>query len=99
MCGGRLLAIPSVRHLYSHAKYGDTDYELMEDCDWYIDAAEDKRILIKFTSFELEYEQSCLYDYVQIFDGGIDDPAFLVGKYCGNTVSRALVRMIMFRIN
>jgi hypothetical protein len=92
-----LLAMNVVRHLYSHAKYGDADYEMMEDCDWFIEAPENKRILIKFISFELEYEQSCSYDYVQIFDGGYDDPASLLGKYCGNKV-RATLRFFLIQL-
>ena len=91
------MARSSIRHLYSHAKYGDADYEMMEDCDWYIETPENKRILIKFISFELEYEQNCSYDYVQIFDGGYDDAASLLGKYCGNTVkTHRRLRIISF---
>ena len=57
VCGGKLKATNQVEHLYSHAKYGDADYEKLEDCDWYIEVPANKRIRLKFLTFELEYEQ------------------------------------------
>ena len=86
VCGGKLKASNQVEHLYSHAKYGDADYEKLEDCDWYLEVEANKRIRLKFLTFELEYEQNCSYDYVQVFDGSYDDLVLLLGKYCGNQV-------------
>lgn len=82
-CGGRLLATSrTVEHLYSHAKYGDQNYENREDCDWLIEA-ESGRVRLRFLTFELEHELDCGYDYVQLFDG-YDDSAPTLGKFCGN---------------
>ncbi|CAN8020366.1 unnamed protein product [Ixodes persulcatus] len=82
-CGGRLLATGrTVEHLYSHAKYGDQNYENKEDCDWLVEA-EAGRVRLRFLTFELEHEQDCSYDYVELFDG-YDDSAVPLGKFCGN---------------
>lgn len=82
-CGGRLLAIGrTMEHLYSHAKYGDQNYENKEDCDWLIEA-EVGRVRLRFLTFELEHEQDCGYDFVQLFDG-YDESAMTLGKFCGN---------------
>ncbi|KAM7304337.1 tolloid-like protein 1 [Ixodes scapularis] len=82
-CGGRLLATGrTVEHLYSHAKYGDQNYENKEDCDWLVEA-EAGRVRLRFLTFELEHEQDCSYDYVELFDG-YDDSAMPLGKFCGN---------------
>lgn len=90
VCGGKLKAQSTVEHFYSHVKYGDADYEKMDDCDWNIEAADpNKRIRIKFLTFELEYEQDCGYDYLAVYDGSYDDLVLMLGKYCGNTVSFA----------
>lgn len=86
VCGGRVAANGSMEHLYSHAKYGDANYDRKEDCDWQIVTANaDKRIYLKFVTFELEHENSCSYDFVEIFDG-YDDSSPSLGKFCGNKV-------------
>ncbi|RWS10861.1 tolloid-like protein 1 [Dinothrombium tinctorium] len=85
VCGGRLMALPTEEHLYSHAKYGDTDYDKKEDCDWVIEAPENKRVKISFLTFQIEHEQDCGYDYVEVFDG-YDDSATLLKRFCGNNL-------------
>ncbi len=60
MCRGRLIATPSSQRLYSHAKYGDQNYDNKEDCDWLIMAEElDHRVRLRFTTFEVEDETDC----------------------------------------
>lgn len=97
VCGGKLAITNTAEHfLYSHAKYGDTDYDKLEDCDWYFEVPANKRIKIKFLTFELEYEQNCSYDYVQVFDGSYDDLVLLLGKLCGTTVSFIEIKLNSF---
>ena len=86
VCGGRLIADTNVDHLYSHAKFGDHDYDKKEECEWIIEAAEGRRVRLLFLSFEIEHEQGCGYDFVELFDGE-DDSSPLLGRFCGNTVS------------
>lgn len=86
VCGGRLLATGSFEHLYSHFKFGDANYDKKEDCDWHlVTAGHDKKVYLKFVTFELEHENNCSYDFVEIFDGG-DDTAPSLGRFCGNQV-------------
>ncbi|XP_023225887.1 tolloid-like protein 2 [Centruroides sculpturatus] len=84
-CGGRLIPHSTLEHLYSHAKYGDQNYENKEDCDWIISAKDNQRIQLRFLTFELEHEQDCSYDYVDIFNG-YDDSSPHLGRFCGNKV-------------
>jgi len=83
----------NVDHLYSHAKFGDSDYDKKEDCEWVIEAGEGQRVRLRFLSFEVEHEQDCSYDYVEVFDG-YDDSASQLGRFCGNSVSRKIVHYV-----
>lgn len=85
VCGGHLQAKASMEHLYSHAKYGDQNYENKEDCDWVIEAKKDHSVRLRFLTFEIEDEQDCNYDFVDVFDGP-DDSCKLLGRNCGNRV-------------
>ena len=85
VCGGHLTAGLSVRQIFSHAKHGDANYNNKEDCDWIIEAPQGKNVLLNFLSFEMEDEQDCGYDYIQVFDG-FDDSGNSYGKFCGNKV-------------
>ena len=86
VCGGTLLATSSVKNIYSHAKYGDADYDKKSDCDWIIQAPENYRVHLRFITFETEHEESCSYDYVEIYDGE-DESYNHLGRFCGNNVS------------
>lgn len=86
VCGGRLIASTSANKLFSHAKYGDQNYENKEDCDWLIWADEDNyRVRFRFVSFEVEDETECGYDSVEVFDGR-DSSSEKLGKFCGNSI-------------
>jgi tolkin protein len=85
LCGGRLMAGHTLEHLYSHAKYSDSDHDKKEDCDWVIEASEGQRVRIKFVSFEVEHEQDCSYDFVEVYDG-YDDSSPQLGRFCGNNL-------------
>lgn len=85
VCGGRLSADVNIEHLYSHAKFGDHDYDKKEECEWMIEAAEGRRVRLRFLSFEIEHEQDCSYDFVEVYDGD-DDSSQLFGRFCGNSV-------------
>ena len=85
MCGGYLFAEREVQHLYSHAKYGDENYDNRVECAWTIEAPVGFNVLLRFLTFELEDEQDCGYDDVKVFDG-FDELAHVPHKYCGNEV-------------
>ena len=46
---------------------------------WNLEVASDKKILLTFESFDLEDENSCAYDYLQISFGSVEE------KYCGSS--------------
>lgn len=95
VCGGRLVATSTVDHLYSHSKFGDQPYDNKEDCDWIIEADREgvRYVQLRFLTFEVEQEQDCGYDYVEVFDG-YDDSSHPLGRFCGNNV-----RIIHFELS
>ncbi|XP_063851508.1 protein tolkin-like [Scylla paramamosain] len=90
VCGGGLKATSRVKHMYSHAKYGDQNYDNKEDCDWIIQVNPGENVHLTFLTFELEDEHDCGYDYVEVFSGYSDSgPSY--GKFCGNTIPQEIV--------
>lgn len=88
VCGGRLSAGKDLAILYSHAKFGDQNYGSRADCNWILTAPNAGRVHIRFESFELEQEQDCAYDFVQVLDGFESSPS--LGKFCGNKIPAEL---------
>ncbi|KAM7538912.1 hypothetical protein Aperf_G00000048657 [Anoplocephala perfoliata] len=83
ICGGDLKADVTPQNLFSHAKFGDLDYPVNQQCYWTIHSnLKNYTILIRFLFFEVEEETLCTYDYVKIFDGP-DGTAQRLGEYCG----------------
>lgn len=85
VCGGHLQATSRVKHFYSHAKYGDHNYDDRADCDWSIEAAPGRNVHLTFLTFEVEDETDCGYDFVEVFNG-LDDSGTSYGRYCGSSV-------------
>ncbi len=86
VCGGKLYATNRVKHFYSHARYGDFNYENDLICEWTIEAEYGSNVHLTFLTFEVEDERDCNYDYV-VVHGGTDNVLPYYGKFCGNTVS------------
>jgi len=60
VCGGTLIASNKAGQLFSHAKYGDNNYDNKEDCEWLILADDDRyRVRFRFLTFEIEHERDC----------------------------------------
>lgn len=60
VCGGTLVAYSKVSQLFSHAKYGDHNYDNKEECEWLIVADEEGyRVRFRFLTFEIEEETDC----------------------------------------
>lgn len=86
VCGGTLIATESLQYLYSHAKYGDQNYDNKMECEWRIRTVKKgKHIRFYFVSFEIEDESECDYDNVQIFDGAYDRDR-PISKKCGSKI-------------
>ncbi|PVD37829.1 hypothetical protein C0Q70_00431 [Pomacea canaliculata] len=90
VCGGHLVATATPQMIYSHAKYGDLNYDNRADCEWRLQADTGFRIQLKFRAFELEDEHECAYDAVSVYDGQSEtDP--LIGTYCGSEIPPDIV--------
>jgi tolkin protein len=84
VCGGMLTATDHVGEFYSHAKYGDHNYDNRADCDWMIVAEnQHQRVRLRFQTLEIEVENECGYDYVEVYDGSSPE-ATQLGRFCGN---------------
>jgi len=59
VCGGLLQATEEQKQLYSHARYGDQNYDNKLECDWIIEAREGYKISFFFRTFEIEDETDC----------------------------------------
>ncbi|KAG1668287.1 Tolloid-like protein 1 [Nymphon striatum] len=90
VCGGHLIASLAVHNLYSHAKYGDLTYDNKEDCDWIIKAEKSQQVKLRFLTFDVEQEQDCGYDFVEIYDG-YDDSSIRLGRFCGKKIPPVIV--------
>ncbi|KAK9889124.1 hypothetical protein WA026_004393 [Henosepilachna vigintioctopunctata] len=53
-------------------------------CEYKIKLAEGLRIRSEFISFDLEFDNVCEFDYVEIYSGP-DTNSPLIGRYCGQT--------------
>lgn len=79
-CGGILSA--SAGNISSPNFPGLYPYNI--DCSWLIVVAEGSSILLTFHHFELEYHNSCAYDYIKIYNGVPEDEGNLLGTFCGD---------------
>ncbi|XP_065171165.1 protein tolkin-like [Atheta coriaria] len=83
VCGGHLSATTTRNHVYSHSRYGSATYDEYSDCDWTIEAPPNHNVYINFLEFDLEYEEHCGYDYLEVFNGP-DASGMSSGRFCGN---------------
>jgi hypothetical protein len=61
------------------------------DCYIYIRVPSPYRIRLAFDSFELEEQDLCLYDSIEVFDGDTNESDKRFGKYCGANVPPVVV--------
>lgn len=53
-------------------------------CTWNITAPRDKKIVIKFERFNFQYSEYCTYDYVQIYNGSVEEDKNSLVRLCHN---------------
>lgn len=82
ICGGEL-SIDSEGHLES-PNFPD-EYQPNKECIWKITVPKDYQVALRFQSFEVENHDGCVYDYVEVKDGLINDSP-IIGVYCGHKV-------------
>ena len=72
-----------MRHITSPG-YPDK-YPNYVDCKWNLIAPHEKKIKLSFYDFNLGYPGSCLYDYLNVYDG-ISTKYNKIKTLCGNTL-------------
>ena len=58
----------------------ETGYDKNIDCVLRIMAPENKRLVIKINELDIQWEQNCSADYLQIFDGASFNDGVIDGK-------------------
>ncbi|KAH9515197.1 hypothetical protein Btru_019489 [Bulinus truncatus] len=79
--------VPSVRSdawgtIASPGFYVNQSYPLNVKCRWIIEGGEDKVISLTFTTFDVEFQPNCSYDYLAIYNVTRGNQ-MLMGRYCG----------------
>lgn len=81
VCGGR---INKLQGTIQSPNYPDW-YPSNKKCTWTISLPEHSRIGVRFSAFDIESHNKCLYDYLQIYDGpNVSSP--VLGRFCGKTL-------------
>ncbi|KAJ3646069.1 hypothetical protein Zmor_023680 [Zophobas morio] len=83
VCGGVLQAETREKYIYSHVQFGVGNYGNDIDCTWIVKADYGFGVRLAFSSFDIEDDVDCLYDYVEIFSEKKSN-SFARGRYCGN---------------
>uniref|UniRef100_A0A3B5MT41 Neuropilin n=1 Tax=Xiphophorus couchianus TaxID=32473 RepID=A0A3B5MT41_9TELE len=88
-CGGEIM-IHSANYLTSPGYPGA--YPPSQLCVWVITAPEPgQKILINFNPhFDLE-DRDCKYDYLEVYNGGVDEASSMVGKFCGKIAPSPII--------
>ena len=77
-CGGHLTNAAGTFRSPAHPESYDDNL----NCEWVIRVPPNDRIKLTFHQFELEHEQDCEFDYLEVREGGRADGP-LVGRFCG----------------
>lgn len=94
ICGGHFDAYAVNKFIFSHVRFGGKDYENGIDCDWIIQAKiPGQRVYLKFVVFDVEDEQACRNDFVDIYDGDNDRDGLMYGRFCGKYLPKEIISM------
>lgn len=63
------------------------EYPHDRDCTWKIQVPSGRQIELNFTDFEVERSTGCVYDYLEILNGGHETSPSL-GRFCGTDISQ-----------
>ncbi|XP_060222061.1 CUB domain-containing protein 2 [Meriones unguiculatus] len=78
-CGG-VLSAPSGN--FSSPNFPGL-YPYNTECSWLIVVAEGSSVLLTFHAFDLEYHDTCGFDFLEIYNGASGDQGNLLGRFCG----------------
>lgn len=60
------------------------NYPPDRDCHWILSALPGKRIQFQFFTMQLEYHETCQYDFLAVYDGASTDSS-LLEKFCNTS--------------
>uniref|UniRef100_W5MX16 Cubilin n=1 Tax=Lepisosteus oculatus TaxID=7918 RepID=W5MX16_LEPOC len=86
-CGGDLnaplgtITSPNYPNLYPHSRV----------CEWRITVPQGRRVTLTFNDLHLEDHNTCLYDYVAVYNGLLSSAPTLA-RYCGTVSTGTLVK-------
>ncbi|KAB0402543.1 hypothetical protein E2I00_002576, partial [Balaenoptera physalus] len=60
-------------------------YPYNTECSWLIVVAEGSSVLLTFHAFDLEYHDTCSFDFLEIYNGASGDQGNLLGRFCGQS--------------
>ncbi|XP_054002675.1 cubilin [Hylaeus anthracinus] len=86
VCGGRITKLNGVIETPDYPQ----NYPNKRECVWVIDAPVKQKILLNVHHFELEKQQKCSFDYLEIRNGGYGMSP-LIGKYCGTDIPTEII--------
>jgi len=84
-CSGAPLTINAENGTLSSPNFGVEPYDNYAYCQWLFQATGDVTFQLTFTAFSVEYQSSCYYDSVNIYDGPYITST-QIGSYCGSTL-------------
>jgi cubilin len=79
-CGGTFTASSGIIQTPDHLE----TYRHNSNCTWLITVADQRSVSLKFSSMDIELHPSCVYDYLEIFDGDNESAPLLVDRLCGS---------------
>ncbi|KZC14141.1 Cubilin [Dufourea novaeangliae] len=65
-------------------------YPNRRECVWVVEAPNRQRVILNVQNFELEYHSSCVFDHLEIRNGGYETSP-LIGKYCGTDIPTQII--------
>lgn len=99
VCGGHFTASTSTQLIYSHAKFGDTFYDHNTTCDWIIMPKEPgQRVYLVLNDFDVEAEQACSFDFVDVYEERGNGKWSMHGRYCGDDTQLEIVAITQLLI-
>lgn len=58
-------------------------YPYNTECSWLIVVAEGSSVVLTFHTFDLEFHDTCGFDFLEIYNGVSGDRGNLLGRFCG----------------
>lgn len=85
-CGGNITTSTSIGSLHENP---NESYLPLASCVWFVTAPVGSKIVVRFEHFDLEQNQGCYLDYVEIFQGHETTDKMRKARLCGNLTEHA----------